>query len=173
MRLPNRPCRHERLRPSHHQLVDAMHVGVVTSCRALNAIEFLALPTLVEHHLMRYRGCSPCRHASVRPSGSASSRCRAPAIAIASSDSTTCAAVSSLEACPTPALYSELFAPLACRAGRCRTNLNDLGHWVAPVGGPIISQYRSSRCSPAQAPADWSHGKSIRSMLLAAVAVFE
>jgi len=44
---------------------------------------------------------------------------------------------------------------------------------VAPVGWPITSQYLSSSRSPAQTPADWSDGKSSRSMLLAAVAVPE
>lgn len=45
---------------------------------------------------------------------------------------------------------------------------SDLGHCVATVGRPIMGQYRSSRCSPAQAPGDWSDGKSSRSILLAA-----
>lgn len=83
-----------------------MYVGMVTSCRALNAIAFSALPTLVEHDLMRHRGRSSRRYASVRAPRSASPRYCALAIAIASSDTATCAAVSSLEACPTPALSS-------------------------------------------------------------------
>lgn len=74
---------------------------------------------------MRHRGRASRRNAPVRRSMSVSRRCRTPAIAIASSDTATCTAVSSLEACSTPALYSASFAPPAYRAGRCRTNLND------------------------------------------------
>lgn len=90
---PQQAARHERQRPSQHLFVDAKCVGMATVCPALNPIGFLAWRTLVKNHLMLYRCRSHRRHASARPSVSAAPRSCSPAIAIASSDTATCAAV--------------------------------------------------------------------------------